>query len=373
MNLIKRISPLLLIIPLTSCTSIGEKNTDMAYIYGFISIFSLALLVFYCLFNQKKTPWCLLLFAAVVVVNLGYFTLSISKNLEEALLANRISYMGSVFLPYALLMILIDLIKIKHPRWLSSILLVLCCVVFLITASPGYLDIYYKSVSIKTVNGVTILEKIYGPWHCLYLYYLLFYYISMLTLTIYVIFKKKATSIIQSIVLLISTTVNIGIWLLEQLVKIDFEILSVSYIITELFLLVLFYLMEMDLKEAPETNATPSSLQPDNTTKPNESSFSTELSSKNPEPIHVLNSENTPNNEEDSEVKEYLISQLPSLTAAEKKIYDLYLQQKTTREILSELCITENTLKFHNKNLYGKLGVSSRKQLYAIASKLPRS
>ncbi|MBE6941575.1 MAG: hypothetical protein E7455_04785 [Ruminococcaceae bacterium] len=29
--------------------------------------------------------------------------------------------------------------------------------------------------------------------------------------------------------------------------------------------------------------------------------------------------------------------------------------------------ITEITLKFHNKNLYGKLGVSSRKQLLEVS------
>ena len=28
--------------------------------------------------------------------------------------------------------------------------------------------------------------------------------------------------------------------------------------------------------------------------------------------------------------------------------------------------ITENTLKFHNKNIYGKLGVPSRKELLRI-------
>ena len=33
---------------------------------------------------------------------------------------------------------------------------------------------------------------------------------------------------------------------------------------------------------------------------------------------------------------------------------------------MAELNIKENTLKFHNKNLYSKLGVSSRKQLLEI-------
>jgi DNA-binding CsgD family transcriptional regulator len=30
------------------------------------------------------------------------------------------------------------------------------------------------------------------------------------------------------------------------------------------------------------------------------------------------------------------------------------------------LDITENTLKYHNRNIYGKLGVSSRKQMLEI-------
>ena len=35
---------------------------------------------------------------------------------------------------------------------------------------------------------------------------------------------------------------------------------------------------------------------------------------------------------------------------------------------MDELSIKENTLKYHNKNIYSKLGISSRKQLLEIAS-----
>jgi len=40
---------------------------------------------------------------------------------------------------------------------------------------------------------------------------------------------------------------------------------------------------------------------------------------------------------------------------------------------LQELSIAENTLKFHNKNLYGKLGVSSRKQLLEYAKVIEKA
>ena len=51
-----------------------------------------------------------------------------------------------------------------------------------------------------------------------------------------------------------------------------------------------------------------------------------------------------------------------------KNQVDLYLAGKSTKEIMAELNIKENTLKYHNKNIYSKLGVSSRKQLVSLAS-----
>ena len=59
-----------------------------------------------------------------------------------------------------------------------------------------------------------------------------------------------------------------------------------------------------------------------------------------------------------------------ALSGTEKEIYECYLKRLTTKEILLKLEIKENTLKYHNKNIYGKLGVSSRKQLKEIAEKL---
>ncbi|MBE5946680.1 MAG: helix-turn-helix transcriptional regulator [Lachnospiraceae bacterium] len=57
-----------------------------------------------------------------------------------------------------------------------------------------------------------------------------------------------------------------------------------------------------------------------------------------------------------------------STTITESKIYELYLNGKKAKEITSILSITENTLKYHNKNIYSKLGISSRKQLLRYAT-----
>lgn len=61
---------------------------------------------------------------------------------------------------------------------------------------------------------------------------------------------------------------------------------------------------------------------------------------------------------------------IESLTKTEKAIFKLYLDGKTADEI-QEICdIRQSTLKYHNHNILGKLGVSSRKQMLRYATLL---
>ena len=65
---------------------------------------------------------------------------------------------------------------------------------------------------------------------------------------------------------------------------------------------------------------------------------------------------------------EYFLCNLGTLTASEYRIYELYLEGKNVKQIAEIVGIKPNTLKFHNKNIYSKLGISSRKQLLKFAA-----
>jgi len=65
---------------------------------------------------------------------------------------------------------------------------------------------------------------------------------------------------------------------------------------------------------------------------------------------------------------EYFLCNLKTLTPQERRIYELYVEGKTTAEIASVIGIKDNTMKYHNKNIYSKLGVSSRKQFLRFAA-----
>ena len=149
--------------------------------------------------------------------------------------------------------------------------------------------------------------------------------------------------------------VNIGVWLLEQLVRIDFELLSVSYIISEIFLLLLCLLLQSSQeREQRAAEATKEALVP-------------ETAAENTAATAVPDAPAARSIEEQCA---FFAAQRAFLTPTEHIIYDAYLDGKSTKEIMAELNIKENTLKYHNKNIYSKLGVSSRKQLVMIASLL---
>lgn len=330
------------LLTLSGCSSIDSKSASIPSVYGVIALISLVLLFCYCVFIKKKEVWFLLLFASVSVVNTGYFSLSVSSTLGEALLANRISYLGSVFLPLSMLMTILNLSKLRYKKWIPYVLLAITIGVFFIAASPGYLDIYYKTVSLEKINGTSVLVKEYGEWHCVYLYYLLSYFAVMIAVTLHAVIKKKVRSGLQSILILTAVFVNLCVWLAEQLASFNFEFLSVSYIISELFLIGLFLMIQDVEKQLAQVKAEPA------------------VSEKEPE-------ENKPLSESYVEKCRHLERNVPTLTATEKTIYDFYLEGKSTKEIIKYLNISENTLKFHNKNIYSKLGVSSRKQLVEFA------
>lgn len=61
---------------------------------------------------------------------------------------------------------------------------------------------------------------------------------------------------------------------------------------------------------------------------------------------------------------------LKMLTSKEKEVFEFYMQGKTVKEIIAILGLQESTVRFHNKNIYSKLGVHSLKQLLRYAAVL---
>lgn len=65
---------------------------------------------------------------------------------------------------------------------------------------------------------------------------------------------------------------------------------------------------------------------------------------------------------------QHFLSGVQELTKTEREVFEWYLLGKSAKEIVALTGIKESTLKFHNHNILGKLGVSSRKQMLRYAA-----
>ena len=223
--------------------STASAGARISLLYGASALMALLILAGYVCFARRRDGFFVLLFSAVSVVNTGYYMLSVSQTLSQALWANRLAYLGSAFLSPIMLLIILKAANFEAPKGLSRFLFGAGALIFLLAASPGILVLYYKEVALVTVNGFSELQKVYGPLHILYGLYLLAYFIAMTTVIAYAALRKKTESVGHVVILSVAVLVNMTVWLIEQAVKLNFEFLAFSYIISELFLLGLHLMM----------------------------------------------------------------------------------------------------------------------------------
>ena len=311
----------------------ARGGSGMSMIYGILAGISLMLLIGYGALVKKKEMWLLLLFASIFLVNAGYFSLSMSKTLEEALLANRITYLGSVFLPFFMLMTIAGVCNHPCKKWVIGMLLCINVIVFLIAASPGYTDWYYKDVALVFVDGAAKLEKVYGPWHNIYFVFLFSYFAMMVGLIIRAARKKWLHSPKQAILLLVVVLLNILFWLVEQMINWNFEFLSVSYIISELLLLCLYSMLQ-DIEE----------LQ------------------KQVQPVAAVAEPVKAEQKSMEDIVEHW-SAVADLSPREKDVFRELLTDKKRKEIAEALFVSENTVKTHTSHVFSKMEVLTRKEL----------
>ena len=337
---------------------------NMGIAYGITSAAAFLLAIGYWSLVKKKNTWLQLLFVSVVIVNSGYFALAISKTLAEALLANRISYLGSVFLPLCMLMTIMDVCRVNYAKKVPAVLLCVSVAVFLLAASPGYLDCYYSDVSLVFINGMAKLEKVYGPLHSVYLIYLLSYMGLMAGTILTSRVKRKTVSQKHAILLMVVAFLNIAIWGVEQLIYTEFELLSVSYIVSELLLLLLYGMMQ------------DYGILSDNEEKSVHVSGSAAPAEESPIPALAVTAEVSTDADEDvhsvldDERILYLAEtwkQEYALTNREAQVLIALLQNKRRKEIALDMNVTEHTVKKHTGNIFSKLEVTSRTELFVLA------
>ena len=328
----------------------------MSIAYGILCVISLALIGVCLAVDRKKDICLLLLFISVFVCNLGQFLISVAPSLSFALNGNRIAYLGQVFLPLLMLKMILNLCSLNYKKWLLPTLSFISIAVLFVTLTPGFFPCYYKNVSIEVADGVTRLIRDYGPLHLLYYIYLLSYFALMLIVIIHSAVKKKITSTLHTTFLLCAVLCSIIIWFAEQFFPRGFEFLTVSYVISELFILLLYgILQEYGIRGEN------GSIIIANTSKKAEEYLSGAIQSDDDSTALF--------SEKDIDCILACEKIVSRITEREKEVLIKLLANKQRKEIADELFVTESTIKKHTSSIYAKFNVANRFELYAKLKK----
>ena len=340
----------------TTVTADADGLTGLSGIsltYGILSVAALLLAIAYFWVVQRKEIRVMILYIAVFVINTGYFSLSISTTLEEALLANRLAYLGSVVLPLVMLLSIMDLCGLKCRGAVFAVLCGISTAIFLLAASGGYCGLYYAEVDITFVHGIAKLQKIYGPLHFLYRVYLLVYFGTMIGVLVHSMRKKRRSAQPYALFLLIIVLMNLAVWMVEQFIDEDFEFLAVSYVATEMLILLMYTMLpKIDLPE----NFSPAECASCGEDSEEKTSDDVDFGEKTEK-------------DADAELDAVLAGwpETETLTAREMEVLRLLLGYRKQKEIAAQLCVTEGTVKKHVTHIYEKLGVRDRSELYIRA------
>jgi len=318
------------------------KDGVLSIVYGVVALLSVLLLITYFLFDKKKNRRFLALFCCVAASNLGYFLLSICNSLAVAKVANAISYFGGAFSMLVMLLIIYDVCQMRKRKWLTWSLIGISVAFFVLAASGDWLGLYYRSVSLEIVNGTTHLAKEYGPLHCLYALYLAGYVVVMLLCIAYAYKTKRLSSPKYTTFLLLTVLMNVGVWLVEQAINEEFEFLSVSYMVTEVMLLLIYNMLCDYGIIHPETGVL--SVQ-----------MLTQLNTRQVDPGAL------PSGMED--MFRNFSEKAKTLSSAERRILNYYIDGHDIAEIPDLAFISIHTVKKHNRSIYQKLEIASRDEL----------
>ena len=305
-------------------------------------IAAMGLLIAYSAMVKTKEFWLMMLYVCVSVVNLGYLLMSLANTIEFAVFGNDVAYLGSVFLSVCMFLTIVRLCGFEIKKTHIITCLTLGAVMFAIIASSPMLPLYYKSVAIEMIDGAAKLVKEYGVLHPVYAVYLLGYFAAMIGTIIHSVRRKKIGN--PKLAGFIATIVcgNIVIWLFEKMVSWEYEFLSVTYIISELLLLLVYWMMQDYVlkRDIPTyTQAEKEDLTAQITTMTMEAKLAKVLS---------------------------FVKEDNPLSIREREILEMIIAGTKRKEIAETMHLSENTIKTYTRTLYGKLGISCREELYEL-------
>lgn len=191
--------------------------------------------------SKRTTSFYTTMFHAITIQIMGHLFLALSTNEQEVLLANKIAYVGAVYVPLLFFLGELTICNIKITKKIRIGLFALSTMVLGFALTAGYSDIFYKSITLVQNNGVTDFEADFGPAHILFNIMLSIYLLSGICILCYSLLKKKNVSYKNLLGLVLIGVLSIISFLVCRELKCDMLVMPAIYLIVEFVMLAIIH------------------------------------------------------------------------------------------------------------------------------------
>ncbi len=198
--------------------------------YSTLTVLCFINLFIYCMQSHSRLNVCyLLIFLGLSASTAGYLLVAVSTSLEEAILANKLTYIGGCFVTMLVMFAIFGMLKIKITPKLAIPFICASGLVYAFAMMAGYNDLFYKEVTMEKINGITTLSKVYGPLHNAY-YILLYAYIVINVVSIiYAFAKRRDVSYKNVTIFAIIEAITVGIYFGQRSIGLYIDLVPLSF------------------------------------------------------------------------------------------------------------------------------------------------
>ncbi len=191
----------------------------MNYLYLACLLVSIGFMVWLKLFDVRNSIIQYVNLGLVAISSFGYFFLSISRTLEEAVLSQIIGYAGGIFLPVFYFFMISEICHFKISKFVKIIMSLIQVCIYGFVCTMGRSTLFYKTVDVYMHDGTAVLTRTYGPLHKIAIGSMFLYMLLSILLVINTLIKKKSVDSKNAISMIVLMVIAVGVYAVEKILN----------------------------------------------------------------------------------------------------------------------------------------------------------
>ncbi|MCR5323864.1 MAG: HD domain-containing protein [Lachnospiraceae bacterium] len=216
-------------------------------IYYYIGMFVISLIlsmIYTFMWHKHFSIYITLLFTFIPISNLGFLFTAMAKTEDSAITGVKISYIGGCYMLMLTMLSIFNICKLRIPKWLSSVFLIICSALYLGTLTIGRNQYFYKSFVFdqKRIPGLSLItDKEYGPGHTLFIVFTVVLFVVTLIALIYAYFVKTDFSANLLFRMFMPLLVCMVSFFYGRVLTDDIEFLPAAYCFSQIMFLIIIH------------------------------------------------------------------------------------------------------------------------------------